>query len=268
MKGPISFLIGGVVKFIQVMGFILFGAKRFGLGARINIVRRILAAHRANPGKTASSLGEQLYLVRTILNLPGEQTGAIAEFGCFKGMSTVAISIAAKYTNRRVLVFDSFEGLPSDDVAVHQMASGRKVDYKKGDYAGTLDEVTNLVRAHGEISQVDFIKGYFCNTLPLRAADEKYCLIFEDADLVSSVRDVLLHAWPRLNHGGIFFCHEALDLEVVKLFFDQTYWEEKHQHAAPGLSGAGMGLPIDWGRWGGALLYSRMGSCLAATIKP
>ena len=267
MKALISKTVERAVKFLQALAFICVGPKSVGLGGRWSIARRIAAALRQNPGRSASTYGEQLYLVRAILNLPTDRPGAIAEFGCFKGMSTVAISIAAKYANRRVLVFDSFEGLPADDEAVHQVVSGTVVNYKKGDYAGTLDEVKDVVTRYGEIGRVEFVRGYFCDTLPLRPAGEKYALIFEDADLLSSVRDILQHAWPRLAVGGVFFCHEALDLEVAKLFFDDAYWQKLHQQKAPGLAGVGMGLPIDWGRWGNREVFARCGSCLAATFK-
>jgi predicted O-methyltransferase YrrM len=267
MKAFISKTVERTVKFLQALSFIVVGPKTVSRGDRREIVRRIRAAHRDNPGRSASTFGEQIYLVRAILNLPADRPGAIAEFGCFKGMSTVAISIAAKHVSRRVLVFDSFEGLPADSEAVHQLVSGTQVDYKKGDYAGTLDEVKDLVTHYGEIGQVEFVRGYFCDTLPKRPADEKYALIFEDADLISSVRDILLYAWPRLSREGIFFCHEALDLEVAGLFFDKNYWQQTHGQKAPGLAGAGMGLPIDWGRWGNREIFGRVGSCLAATFK-
>lgn len=267
MKALASKIVEQVVKLLQMISFICFGPKSIGFGDRWRIARRIAAARRENPGRSATTLGEQLYLVRTILNMPADRAGAIAEFGCFKGLSTVAISIAARYAGRRVLVFDSFEGLPADAETVHQVVSGTVVNYKKGDYAGTLDEVKAVVTRHGEIGQVEFVRGYFCDTLPRRPADERYALIFEDADLISSVRDILQHAWPRLAAGGVFFCHEALDLEVAKLFFDEAYWQKLHRQSAPGLAGVGMGLPIDWGRWGNREIFGRCGSCLAATFK-
>jgi hypothetical protein len=267
MKAFISRSVERMVRFFQALAFIHVGPASVSRGDRSRIVRRIRASHRANPGRSASTFGEQLYLVRSILKIPADRHGVIAEFGCFKGMSTVAISIAARHVNRRVLVFDSFEGLPADDEAVHQVVSGNQVAYKKGDYAGTLDEVRDVVTRFGEPGQVEFVRGFFSETLPQRPAGEQYALIFEDADLLSSVRDILQHAWPRLVPGAVFFCHEALDLEVAKLFFDENYWQKQHGQTAPGLAGVGMGLPIDWGRWGNREIFGRVGSCLAATFK-
>ena len=107
---------------------------------------------------------------------------------------------------------------------------------------------------YGELECVEFIKGYFNKTLQSRPVNEKYVLIFEDADLVESVEDVLHYAWPRLEEGCLFFSHEALDYEVVKLFFSDKAWNEMHGTTAPGLVGAGIGLPIDVGTWGSVSL--------------
>lgn len=149
-----------------------------------------------------------------------------------------------------MIVFDSFEGLPEPVEKVHSIASGKVVEYTKGAYSGTLEEVRSLVEQYGEIDQVEFVKGFFCHTLPARPADERYALVFEDADLVESVRDVLQHAWPRLEPECIFFSHEALDLEVAKLFFSDDFWLKAHGCEAPGLVGVGLGLPIDAGKSG------------------
>ncbi len=56
---------------------------------------------------------------------------------------------------------------------------------------------------------------------------------------------MLRFAWPRLADGGLFFCHEARDLEVVKLYFDDASWRNSLGTPAPGLVGSGLGLSID-----------------------
>jgi hypothetical protein len=228
---------------------------------------RVRSALRKNPGRSASTFGEQLVLVSSILEVPRNAAGSIAEFGCYKGLSSVALSIAAKYSGRKLLVFDSFEGLPESTVTISHIADNTQFNYKKGDLAGSLGEVRGVIEQYGEISCVEFIKGYFCDTLPGRPADEKYVLIFEDADLVESVRDVLRYAWPRLGEGRCFFSHESLDLEVVKLFYDDEWWKKTHGIKAPGLAGAGLGLPIDDGNWGSVKMPGLRGSCLAYCLK-
>jgi hypothetical protein len=224
---------------------------------------RVRSALRNNPGRSASTLGEQMVLISSILEIPRDATGSIAEFGCYKGLSSVALSIAAKHAGRKLLIFDSFEGLPESKETISHIADDTQVVYKKGELAGSLGEVRGVIEKYGEISCVEFIKGYFCDSLPTRPADEKYALIFEDADLVESVRDVLQHAWPRLGDGRYFFSHESLDLEVVKLFYNDEWWTKTHGIKAPGLAGAGLGLPLDAGTWGSVKIPGLRGSCLA-----
>jgi O-methyltransferase len=268
IKTVISGSIGFAVHLLQGLTFVFLGSRRVGTWTRLAVLRRIVKARRANKGRSASSFGEQLVLVDAILCIPPDKPGVVAEFGCFKGLSTVAISIAAKCVGRQVVVFDSFEGLPEPEDAVHQMVSGSEVKYERGAYAGSLDEVRSVVSKYGEMGQVEFVRGFFCDTLPRRPAGETYVLIFEDADLVQSVRDVLQHAWPRLQGGCVFFSHEALDLEVAKLFFDDAYWLKTNGQKSPGLAGVGLGLPLNWGKWGTESISSRLGSSLAAITKP
>lgn len=256
-------------KLLQSLGFIWFGTHAVGASARLGVVLKLVRAHLANRGKSATTFGEQLVLIEAILRIPKETAGDIAEFGCFKGMSSVALSIGAKLTGRRLRIFDSFEGLPEPEIEVHNLGTHQRLDYKKGSYAGTLDEVRSVIARHGEISCCEFVKGFYSDTLKQRPANEPYALIFEDADLVESVRDVLRFAWPKLGESCLFFCHEARDLEVVKLFFDDVYWNTTHRTAAPGLVGAGLGLPIDSMKQE-AFGFGRkksMGSCLGYTVK-
>ena len=268
IKTLISGIVGTAFQLIQGVMFVLFGPRRVGTWERSVILYRLVKARIANRGRSASSFGEQLVIVEAILRIPQEKAGAIAEFGCYKGISTVVISIAAKSVDRRVIVFDSFEGLPEPEGTVHHIVGGSKLAYQKGAYTGTLEEVRSVVTKDGEVGQVEFVRGFFSDTLPRRPAGEKYALIFEDADLVQSVRDILEHAWPRLQEGCVFFCHEALDLEVAKLFYDDAYWLRTHGQKSPGLAGVGMGLPLNWGKFGAESVSARLGSSLAAIIKP
>lgn len=260
-----------LVRFVDalrhVLGFILFGPRTVGWVARTQIAFRVLFARLRNRGRCSSTCGEQLLLVAAILKIPHERQGCIAEFGCYKGLSTVALSIAARYAKRKLLVFDSFQGLPEPTEIVHQVATGKALVYRKGDYVGSLEEVRSTVARYGEINQVEFVPGFFSETLPLRPVEEKYALIFEDADLADSVRDVLAYAWPRLQEECFFFSHEALDLEAAKVFFDEEFWLKRLGCRAPGLVGVGLGLPIDVGWWGISGLGSVFGSSMAGIIK-
>lgn len=231
-----------------------------GAEYRISILRKYRLLHRirrnARRRGSASTFMEQVQLAQAVLNLPLAVKGAVAEFGAFKGMSSATLSLVCALVGRQLIVFDSFEGLP-DPEFVRNIAGGKRVPYEKGAYAGALDEVKANIAAFGRIDVCQFVKGFFSDTLPTRPADERYALIFEDADLPSSVRDVIRNAWPRLEPGCLFFCHEARDFEVVSIFFDSAWWHREVGADAPGLIGSGLGLEL-----------GVEGSCLAYVMKP
>jgi O-methyltransferase len=217
-------------------------------GAKMRLLR-LMRRNASQPG-SASTFFEHVYIVKQLFEVPKSTPGAVAEFGCFKGFSSSSLSLACAMTNRELLVFDSFEGLPEPDVAVHNLDSGAAVPYHKGQYKGALDDVKANITRFGDISVCEFIQGYFENTLPKRPDDEKFVLIFEDADLVQSVRSVLCGAWKKLQPGCVFFCHEARDREVVDIFFDKKWWADSIGESAPGFIGSGVGMmsgpTLDW----------------------
>jgi hypothetical protein len=231
--------------------FVLAGSgSNYGVGIciRKKIALRLLWTYFNLKNSSASTPNEQLVLINAALSIPKAIKGDIAEFGCYKGVSSCALSIVAKATGRRLLVFDSFEGLPKPETIVRNLQGKSVVPYRKGDFRGSLDEVMQNVQQFGEPSVVDYIPGFFSGSLPKREND-CYALIFEDADLPESVLDIFKFAYPRLSkEGGIFFCHEARDFEVVRLFYDKRLWEQITRNAdaqPPGLIGGGIGLPLD-----------------------
>jgi O-methyltransferase len=211
-----------------------------GFGAKWSLLRKMWR-NSHQPG-SASVFFEHVYIVTKLLEVPPSVEGAVGEFGCFKGMSTASLSLACALTKRRLIVFDSFEGLPEPDQAVYNLATSAEVPYERGQYAGALDEVKGNVTRFGDVRVCEFVKGYFENTLPTRPESEKFILIFEDADLPQSVRSVLCGAWRKLQPGCFFFCHEARDHEVVNLFFDQQWWSQMIGEKAPGFVGSGLGM--------------------------
>jgi O-methyltransferase len=176
------------------------------------------------------------------LQIPPDIEGAVAEFGCYKGLCTASLSLACDLIRRKLVVYDSFAGLPDGESVVDHIDGKGQVEYHKGDYCGTLDEVRANVQRFGRLSVCEFIAGYFEETLPHRSSLEKYGLVFEDADLPTSVRTVLRETWPRLQSGCRFFCHEAQDLQVVEIFFDREWWEQNLGFTVPGFVGSGCGI--------------------------
>lgn len=232
---------------------------------RVPLAARIWDCCVAGWLRQASLFPEMLAVCEAILNIPPHVAGAVAEFGCWNGFSTACLSHVCNLMGRKLIVFDTFAGLPHGGVTNH-ISDTQQIVYQYGQYAGNIDAVKSVVTQHGEIEVCEFVMGRFSDTLPARKQDQ-YCCIFEDADLVESVRDVLDLAWPRLQHGCKFFCHEARDLQVVQLFFESGYWKVSHGTDAPGIAGSGIGLPLCFNEGDKSSSLLPLGSCLAYAIK-
>ena len=63
---------------------------------------------------SATSLNVQIELGKKILQLDPNDKNYIVECGCYKGASSVALSIFSKITDRKLIIYDSFQGLPAD----------------------------------------------------------------------------------------------------------------------------------------------------------
>jgi hypothetical protein len=125
-------------------------------------------------------------------------TGAFAEFGCYQGYSTAMLSYACRLLAIPMHVFDSFAGLPGSDSDF----------YRRGEFAGSLADVTAHVETYGAREMVAFHQGYFADTLSSFAMPDLITL-WMDVDLEASARDVMT-VIPRVHPSGAVFTHECL----------------------------------------------------------
>jgi O-methyltransferase len=216
--------------------------KQYGiqLTQKLTLVRKLWRNGR-HPG-SATSFFEHVRIVTRLLQIPAETPGVVGEFGCYKGFSTASLSLACALTKRRLVVFDSFEGLPEHTIPISSLYNGELTSYKQGQYCGALEEVRDNVKRYGALDVCEFVEGFFDDTLPNRDVGEYFVCIFEDADLPESVRSVLRHTWRKLQPGSVFFCHEARDQDVVEIFFDRAWWADNLGEPAPGFVGSGVGV--------------------------
>jgi O-methyltransferase len=194
---------------------------------------------------SASNFICHVLMAAEILNVSPDTPGVIVECGCYKGGSTVNLSLVAAACGRRLHVFDSFQGLPEPDAgdAGHVVMAERLVrTYASGAYAGTLAEVTSNVRRFGALGASEFHEGLFSDTLP--EFDEPVVFAYLDVDLATSEKTCLRHLWPLLVPGAFVFTDEAHHLEIAALFFDRQWWENELHTPPPGLVGAGSGLGL------------------------
>jgi O-methyltransferase len=184
-----------------------------------------------------------LFIAHALLGL--EAKGSVVECGCYEGASTAKLSILARETGRRLLVFDSFEGLP-ESATVEQrdvrLRDGASLEWRKGWYAGSLATVEANVGRWGDRSVTTFVKGWFQDTLTDENIGGPIALAFVDVDLASSVRDCLVGLWPRMAEGGIFFSHDVEFANALEVFADEKLWRDVLRWPMPLLLGAGYGL--------------------------
>jgi hypothetical protein len=234
---------------------------------RVRLLRRI---HRnATCITSGTSWLEQLLLASYVLSLPKALQGDVVECGCFKGSSTASLSLVCEATGRRLIVCDSFEGLPeigAEDKRHVSLHHQRYEEYSKGEYKAALEEVRENIRRHGALDRCTFVKGYFEHTLP--SLDCAPVFVFLDVDLHASLRTCLLNLWPRLAEGGYLFTHEAQQLDYVRIFFDREWWRENLRFEAPGLVGAGCGLPAGLGAGTGLGYALKLGPGFSVSDDP
>ena len=202
---------------------------------RLIIANKIRIAHKKISSPHTQS--EIMKFVRLIIGLGKKKDGVIVEAGCFKGSSTAKFSVAVGMVARELVVFDSFSGLPDNEERHDRSISGVKVDFKKGDYAGSLDEVTKNVRKYGNIRVCRFIKGWFKTTLP--SFKQEIAAAFLDVDLVESTRTCLVYLFPLLKDNGVILSHDGHLPLVVDLLNDREFWEQKVGWTVPKIDGLG-----------------------------
>src|SRR5437660_187565 len=84
---------------------------------RMNWVRRLALGLRMAANTllvpTATSYKAHLVMALKLLEMPSGLAGDVVECGAWKGGSAANLSLVCRIVGRRLLVYDSFEGLPA-----------------------------------------------------------------------------------------------------------------------------------------------------------
>jgi O-methyltransferase len=195
---------------------------------------------------TASGLLDQVLMITEILNVPKNEQGAVVECGSYQGGSTTNFSLVCALVGRELHVFDSFAGLPepSDADKLHKVPSLREIrTFRKSDWCGTIETVTENVRRYGNLSVCRFHQGYFDQTLP--QFREPIVFAFCDVDLRASLETCVETLWPLLHDRCLLFTHEANHMEMAGLFYEPDWWQSRGlEKVPPGLIGGGSGIGL------------------------
>lgn len=217
---PVVFVHRLVLGFPSYLAFVLW-ARGLSLGQRLRLVRRVNRISRRLI--CAHDEVEAMTMVQSILEVPPAVEGVIAEAGCFKGGSSAKLSLAAQLTGRRLVVFDSFEGIPDNDETHGPTGHQGPIAFEKGTFAGRLDEVQANISREGEIASCEFIKGWFTDTMP--HFHQPIAMIFLDVDLAASTRTCLKYLYPLLQPGCLLYTHDDGLMRVREVFADEQFWK-------------------------------------------
>lgn len=129
--------------------------------------------------------------------------GAVAELGVFRG--TFSSLINEHFKNRKIYLFDTFEGFESEE-ASEEIAQGRcDEDFVKEHRDTSVERMLSNL-PYPEKARV--CKGFFPDSITEEAMNEKYAFVSLDVDFEESMYQGLKFFYPRLSDGGVIFVHD------------------------------------------------------------
>lgn len=141
--------------------------------------------------------------------LKAHTPGDVVEFGCYVGTASVPMGKRLSDTNKKLYVYDSFEGLPEK---THEDESPSGVQFVAGELLATKKQlIKNFRQAHVPLPTI--VKGWFSDLAPAQVPDQ-IAFAYLDGDYYRSVLDPLRLIWHRLAPGAIIvvddYVNEAL----------------------------------------------------------
>ena len=224
---PVRFAYRALIKdpggLVDCAAFVRTGPQQWTRDMRLDFVRRMLRT--SYHVDSAHSESEILTFVRAVATLPPSVPGLIVEAGCFQGSGTAKLSWLAARTGRRLIVFDSFRGIPANQEDHGRNIFGTRTKFREHEYAGSLQTVKRHVELYGRPDVCEFIEGWFEDTLP--HFQEPVAAAYLDVDLASSTRTCLKYLYPLLSPGGVLASQDAHLPLVIQVLEDDRFWREE-----------------------------------------
>jgi len=140
--------------------------------------------------------------------------GDLIETGVWRGGATIFMRGVLKAhgdTTRKVWCADSFEGLPAPDPDRYPADEGDTF-YKQTGLAVGVEQVKHNFERYGLLDdQVEFLVGWFKDTLPT-APIEQISVMRLDGDLYESTWQAIEALYPKLSPGGFCIVDDYGDL--------------------------------------------------------
>ncbi len=136
-----------------------------------------------------------------------ELPGAVAELGVYRG--DFAKVINAVFPDRKLYLFDTFEGFPEEDMD-YEVQNGL-LRNEVGKLANTSVEAVLKKMPYRENCVIR--KGYFPDTAA--GLEEQYAFVNIDVDLYKPILAGLEYFWPRMVENGCLFVHDYFSLSYA-----------------------------------------------------
>jgi O-methyltransferase len=163
--------------------------------------------------------------------------GVYVECGCFKGSSSAKFSLVAQLLGKKLIIFDSFEGIPDNDENHDFNIYGERSGFRKGDFKGALEEVQHNIATYGDIQSCEFVKGWFDHSMP--GFQQPVSAAYIDVDLASSTKTCLQYLYPLVHKGGVMMSQDGHLPLVIDVFKDTNFWQQELQVQPPQVVGLG-----------------------------
>lgn len=173
--------------------------------------------------------------------------GDLIETGVWRGGVVILMrAILEAYDDRGRVVFaaDSFEGVPPPNVDAYPLDAGSRLHAAK-DLAVPREDVERNFDLYGLLDdQVQFVEGWFKDTLPA-LQNRTWSLVRLDGDLYESTKDALVNLYPGLSVGGFLIvddyghdpCRQAvleyraehgIDEPIQEIDWLGAFWRREH----------------------------------------
>ena len=204
------------------------------LATRVGLIARFV--NITNHVRTYHTQAELLTVADRVLRLAGRPGLTVLEAGAGKGGSTAKLSLVARLAGARLVVCDSFRGMPANDER-HENIYGRRTEFREGAFRGTMTLVERTVARFGAPDVCELVKGWFDETLP--GLDRPLDVVLLDVDLVASTRTCIRWLYPRLRPGGVLLSQDGHLRATIALLADERFWRDEVGVTPPAIHGLG-----------------------------
>jgi O-methyltransferase len=126
--------------------------------------------------------------------------GAVAELGIYKG--DFALQINAAFPDRKLYLFDTFEGFDERDIAIEKECCFSKAEVS--DFSDTSLDL--VIKRFPTTDNIIFVKGYFPDS-SVHIVDN-FAFVSIDTDLYCPVYEGLKFFYPLMTRGGVIMIHD------------------------------------------------------------